>query len=75
MKLDALLAAPDALQLPQWRLLISGTHRKSIQRHALSTIMSIYQQLYDAVHNPANGYSNPNLIMPRTPQQIQDLLR
>jgi len=74
IKLDALLAAPDALQLAQWRLLISGSQRKTVQRRALDTVLSIYSQLYDAVHNPANGYTNPNSIMPRTPDQVKNLL-
>nr|CAG4650862.1 EOG090X03SX [Simocephalus serrulatus] len=74
VKLDALLVAPDALQLAQWKLLISGSHRKTIQRRALDTVLSIYGQLYDAVHNPANCYTNPTSIMPRTPQQVRDLL-
>ncbi|XP_057372549.1 conserved oligomeric Golgi complex subunit 6-like [Daphnia carinata] len=74
VKLDALLGAPDALQLAQWKLLISGSHRKTIQRRALDTVLSIYEQLYDAVHNPANCYENPSSIMPRTPQQVRHLL-
>lgn len=74
MKLDALLGAPDALQLAQWKLLISGSHRKTIQRRALDTVLSIYEQLFDAVHNPANCYENPSSIMPRTPQQVRNLL-
>ncbi|XP_046652991.1 conserved oligomeric Golgi complex subunit 6-like [Daphnia pulicaria] len=74
IKLDALLGAPDALQLAQWKLLISGSHRKIIQRRALDTVLSIYEQLYDAVHNPANCYENPSSIMPRTPQQVRNLL-
>ncbi|XP_032790480.1 conserved oligomeric Golgi complex subunit 6 [Daphnia magna] len=74
VKLDALLGAPDALQLAQWKLLISGSHRKTIQRRALDTVLSIYEQLFDAVHNPANCYENPSSIMPRTPQQVRNLL-
>ena len=74
IKLDALLGAPDALQLAQWKLLISGSHRKIIQRRALDTVLSIYEQLYEAVHNPANCYENPSSIMPRTPQQVRNLL-
>ncbi len=74
VKLDALLAAPDALQLPQWRLLISGSHRKTIQRRALDSVLHVYGQLYAAVHDPANGYQNPGQVMPRTPQQVSALL-
>nr|CAG4636061.1 EOG090X03SX [Eubosmina coregoni] len=74
IKLDALLAAPDALQLAQWRLLISGSQRKTVQRRALDTVLSIYSQLYEAVHNPVNRYTNPSSIMRRTPSQVRDLL-
>jgi hypothetical protein len=71
IKLDALLGAPDALQLAQWKLLISGSHRKIIQRRALDTVLSIYEQLYEAVHNPANCYENPSSIMPRTHSKLE----
>lgn len=74
MKLDALLLAPDALQLPQWRLLISGTQRKTIQRRALDAVLSIYSQLYEAVHNPINCYENPSSLMSRSPDQVRALL-
>lgn len=74
VKLDALLAAPDALQLAQWRLLISGAHKKAVQRRALDAVLSIYSQLYQAVHNPKNGYDHPSAIMPRTPDQVRSLL-
>nr|CAG4638356.1 EOG090X03SX [Cyclestheria hislopi] len=74
VKFDALLSAPDALQLPQLRLLVSGAHRKSVQRHALESVLSIYRQLYDAVHNPTNGYTYPANLMPRTPEQVKTLL-
>jgi len=74
VKLDTLLSAPDALQLPQWRLLISGAQRKTIQRRALDAVLSIYSQLYQAVHNPTNCYENPSNLMPRSPDQVKALL-
>jgi len=74
MKLDALLSSPEALQLPQWRLLISGTQRKTIQRKALDAVLSIYSQLYEAVHNPINCYENPSSLMPSSPDQVRALL-
>lgn len=73
-KFEALLSAPDALQLPQWRLLISGTQRKVIQRRALDTVSSIYRQLYEAVHNPVNCYDNPSMLMPHSPDHVKSLL-
>nr|CAG4640750.1 EOG090X03SX [Eulimnadia texana] len=74
MKFDGLLAAPDILQLSQWRLLISGNHRKLVQRRALDAVLNVYRQLYQAVHDPANNYPNPALLMSRTPAQVEALL-
>nr|CAG4651713.1 EOG090X03SX [Triops cancriformis] len=73
-KLENYLANADLLPSPQWRLLSSAGHRSIVQTRALDAVMAIYRQLYNAVHDPASGYSNPSSIMPCSPEQIQALL-
>nr|CAG4643844.1 EOG090X03SX [Lepidurus arcticus] len=73
-KLESYLANPDLLPVPQWRLLSSAGHRKLVQKRSVDAVMSIYRQLYDAVHDPTSGYTNPGSIMSCTPEQVQALL-
>ncbi|KAJ4429443.1 hypothetical protein ANN_21612 [Periplaneta americana] len=73
-KLDGFLVMPDMLVLPQINLLLSSTHRSTVQRRAFEVIGAIYKQLYEAVHDPENLYQNPASLMPRTPDQVLKLL-
>jgi hypothetical protein len=65
---------PDMLLLPQICLLLSSTHRSTVQHRAFEVIAAIYKQLYEAVHDPENLYQNPGVLMPRTPDQVLKLL-
>ena len=49
--------------------------RQTVRQRCSHVIATIYQQLYDAVHNPENGYNNPSAIMNRTPEQIESLIK
>ncbi|GLG95253.1 Conserved oligomeric Golgi complex subunit 6 [Gryllus bimaculatus] len=73
-KLEGFLVVPDALVLPQMNLLLSSNHRITTQRRAFEVIVTVYQQLYDAVHDPANGYQHPDLLMTRSPQEVTHIL-
>ncbi|RZF43377.1 hypothetical protein LSTR_LSTR001638 [Laodelphax striatellus] len=73
-KLEKLLQMPELLLLPQVSCLMSGSHRSVVQRRATAVIVAIYTQLHQCVHYPANLYDNPAHIMPRTPQQVSQLL-
>ncbi|XP_059482934.1 conserved oligomeric Golgi complex subunit 6 [Neocloeon triangulifer] len=73
-KLDSFLSMPDILLLPQIRLLQSSTFRKVVQKRSCEVIAAIYKQLYQAVHDPANLYQNPSILMPRKPEQVLELL-
>lgn len=68
------MTMPDILLLSQLKLLICSNHRRTIQRRAYEVIGAIYRQLYEAVYNPANQYQNPSSIMPRTPEQVLELV-
>jgi hypothetical protein len=65
---------PDMLLLPQIFLLLSGTHRSTVQHRAFEVIAAIYKQLHEAVHDPENLYQNPGVLMPRNPDQVLKLL-
>nr|CAD7402819.1 unnamed protein product [Timema cristinae] len=73
-KLDSFLVMPDMLMLQQIGFLLSGTHRSIVQRRSFEVIAAIYKQLYEAVHNPENRYQNPELLMPRTPDDVHQLI-
>jgi hypothetical protein len=73
---DQFLVAPDAFMLPQIRLLSSSSHRKSVAKRALQVVSATYKQLYEAITDPFNGYSNPETtIVNKTPQQVDLLLQ
>ena len=51
---DQFLVAPDAFMLPQIRLLLSSSHRKSVAKRALQVVSATYKQLYEAITDPFN---------------------
>ncbi|CAH0391613.1 unnamed protein product [Bemisia tabaci] len=73
-KLEHFLMMPDMLLLPQINYLQSSNHRLEIQRRANEVISAIYRQLYQRIHDPKNMYSNPSHLMPRSPEQVHELL-
>lgn len=48
--------------------------RTRMKLEASRMISSEYERLYNAVHDPQNGYINVDSIMLHTPQQIKTLL-
>lgn len=74
VKFDGFLSIPDMLLLPQISLLLSTIHRNNVKHRAFEVICTIFRQLYTALHDPANGYQNPSLLISRTPDQVQELL-
>lgn len=73
-KFEAFLDMPEILLLPQVNLLQSSTHRSTVQRRSFSVIVAIYQQLYDRIHEPSNGYQVSDKIFVRTPGEVSELL-
>lgn len=73
-KLDAFLAMPEILLLPQVNLLQSSTHRTTVQKRSFSVIIAIYKQLYDRVHDPQNEYQNHEMVFHKTPAEVTELL-
>ncbi|XP_050361559.1 conserved oligomeric Golgi complex subunit 6 [Nymphalis io] len=73
-KFDMFLVTPDVYILPQLNLLISHTHKSFVKKRAFEVIMAIYEQLYQAIHDPKNGYTEPQIIVRRTPNEVKKLL-
>ncbi|XP_063226124.1 conserved oligomeric Golgi complex subunit 6 isoform X2 [Bacillus rossius redtenbacheri] len=65
---------PASLKTFMVGLLMSSAHRAAVQRRAFEVIAAVYQQLHAAVHEPANQYQGPELLAPRSPQEVRRLL-
>ncbi|CAH0725915.1 unnamed protein product, partial [Brenthis ino] len=73
-KFDLFLVTPDVYILSQLNLLISQNHKSYVKKRAFEVIMAIYEQLYQAIHDPKNGYVEPQSIIRRTPNEVKKLL-
>ncbi|CAG9784342.1 unnamed protein product [Diatraea saccharalis] len=73
-KFDLFLASPDTYILTQLNLLLSHSHKSVIKKRAFEVILAIYGQLYKAVHDPINGYSEPKMVIQRDPDEVAKLL-
>ncbi|XP_055531100.1 conserved oligomeric Golgi complex subunit 6 [Wyeomyia smithii] len=73
-KLDSFLEMPEILLLPQVNLLLSGNHRSTVQKRSFNVIVAIYKQIYERIHDPANGYEHPEAVFSKTPEQVTELL-
>ncbi|XP_051859955.1 conserved oligomeric Golgi complex subunit 6 [Drosophila albomicans] len=73
-KMDAFLELPDVLLLPQVQLIMSSSHRNTVQRRAFNVIVAIYKQIYERVHDPANGFEQPEALLHKTPDQVAHIL-
>ncbi|XP_011556330.3 conserved oligomeric Golgi complex subunit 6 [Plutella xylostella] len=73
-KFDMFLVSPDLYTLQQLNLLLSHKHQSFITKRSFEVILAIYEQLYTAVQNSANGYNEPQLIVRRTPEEVKNLL-
>jgi len=75
IKFDSFLATPDSIVLSQLSFLTSASVRDLILQKSTSLIQRAYKTLYEAIHLPASGYSEPQSIVPRTPEQVARLLQ
>ncbi|KAM7345895.1 conserved oligomeric Golgi complex subunit 6 [Cochliomyia hominivorax] len=73
-KMDAFLEMPEILLLPQIQLIMSSSHRMTVQKRSFNVIVAIYKQIYERVHDPENGFEHPDLIFSKTPQQVANIL-
>uniref|UniRef100_A0A2M4BHF4 Conserved oligomeric Golgi complex subunit 6 n=2 Tax=Anopheles marajoara TaxID=58244 RepID=A0A2M4BHF4_9DIPT len=73
-KLEQFLHTPEILLLPQVNLLVSSSHRATVQKRSFNVIIAIYRQIFERINDPANGYANPETILSKTPEQVAELL-
>lgn len=73
-KMDAFLQMPEVLLLPQIQLIMSSAHRSAVQKRSFNVIVAIYKQIYERVHDPANGFDHPESIFSKTPQHVAKIL-
>lgn len=73
-KMNVFLQMPEVLLLPQIQLLLSSSHRSLVQKRAFNVIVAIYKQIYERVHDPANGFEHPESIISQTPEQVAKIL-
>ncbi|XP_061400539.1 conserved oligomeric Golgi complex subunit 6 [Musca vetustissima] len=73
-KMDAFLQMPEVLLLPQIQLIMSSSHRNAVQKRSFNVIVAIYKQIYERVHDPANGFEHPEAIFSKTPEQVSKIL-
>ncbi|XP_076347341.1 conserved oligomeric Golgi complex subunit 6 [Tachypleus tridentatus] len=73
-KLDNFLASPDTLTIPQSALLLSASLKQSLRQRSMELLCSVYENIYDAVQNTSHGYPDSQSLLPRTPEQVKNLL-
>ncbi|CAN7942509.1 unnamed protein product [Ixodes pacificus] len=61
----------DGFPLPLGQLLASAGHRRMLRATTLAALCDVYAQLHAAVHDPANGYPDPSLLLPVPPEDIR----
>ena len=49
-------------------------YRDLVAVQSSSLLLTVYDVIYKAIQNPEQGYTNPNSILPRTPDQVKTLL-
>uniref|UniRef100_A0A8W7P5C6 Conserved oligomeric Golgi complex subunit 6 n=1 Tax=Anopheles coluzzii TaxID=1518534 RepID=A0A8W7P5C6_ANOCL len=74
VKLEQFLQTPEILLVPQVNLLLSSGHRATVQKRSFNVIIAIYRQIYERINDPKNGYTNPETILSKTPEQVAELL-
>lgn len=73
-KFDSFLVSADLYILPQLTLLLSHSHKTLVKKRAFEVISAVYTQLYQAIHDPKNGYTDPQAVIRRTPDEVNKLL-
>ncbi|KAL9876935.1 conserved oligomeric Golgi complex subunit 6 isoform 2-T4 [Glossina fuscipes fuscipes] len=73
-KMNDFLEMPDILLLSQIQLIMSSAHRSNVRKRSFNVIVAIYKQIYERVHDPTNGFENPQAIFSKTPEQIAKIL-
>lgn len=74
VQFDRYLSSPDTLVMPQLNFLLSAAIKEQIFRQSSELVCRAYSEMYTAVTSPANGYKEPESLVPRSPLQVTTLL-
>ncbi|TDH14685.1 hypothetical protein EPR50_G00023090 [Perca flavescens] len=74
VQFDRYLSSPDTIVMPQLNFLLSAAIKEQIFRQSTELVCRAYGEVYSALTSPANGYKDPENLLPRSPQQVQALL-
>uniref|UniRef100_A0A672MIG7 Conserved oligomeric Golgi complex subunit 6 n=1 Tax=Sinocyclocheilus grahami TaxID=75366 RepID=A0A672MIG7_SINGR len=74
VQFDRYLASPDTLVMPQLNFLLSAAIKDQIFKQSTELVCHAYGEVYKGVTNPTNGYKEADLVLHRSPQQVQTLL-
>lgn len=74
VQFDRYLSSPDTLLMPQLNFLLSAAIKEQIFRQSSELVCRAYVEVYTALTSPANGYKDPENLVPRSPTQVQTLL-
>ncbi|XP_047451031.1 conserved oligomeric Golgi complex subunit 6 [Mugil cephalus] len=74
VQFDRYLSSPDTLVMPQLNFLLSAAIKEQIFRQSTELVCRAYGEVYAALTSPANAYKDPEVLLPRSPQQVQTLL-
>uniref|UniRef100_A0A671MEY2 Conserved oligomeric Golgi complex subunit 6 n=1 Tax=Sinocyclocheilus anshuiensis TaxID=1608454 RepID=A0A671MEY2_9TELE len=74
VQFDRYLASPDTLVMPQLNFLLSAAIKDQIFKQSTELVCHAYGEVYKGVTNPTNGYKEAELVLHRSPQQVQTLL-
>jgi hypothetical protein len=70
-KFDSFLVLISADVSPQLEKLSSSQHVQQAQSGAIQLLLNTYRQVSEAVQDPKNGYEHPDVILPRTVQDME----
>jgi len=73
-KFDTYLSSPDNFIVSQCNLIIGSNIRLKLKKKSVELICNAYKLIYEAIVDPANGYTNSAAIVPRTLEQVCSLL-
>ena len=64
----------DSLISPQCDKLLDTTIRTNARAQLVSILCSVYSSLYEAIHDPKNGYGDPTTLIHYKPEQMKTML-
>ncbi|KAI9020905.1 oligomeric Golgi complex subunit 6-like protein [Phycomyces nitens] len=70
-RLDSFLVRISSEVSPPLRRLSTLQHTRQVQESAIRLLLETYSRISAAINDPANGYSDPESILPRTVDEME----